>query len=412
MSTKDHHPTSKPIAPIDADTAAAREAFATPAATGSSDPWREPVRGGVAYPALAALPGVEQVRAFLEGRAPAPPVARLTGRRIIDASFGSATYTLPATDWMLGAKGVVHSGVLALLADGALFAAVVSALPARVACTTAELSMTFFGSPPSAGGDLTARGRVLHIDNATALAEVHVHDRRDRLVAHGTSRCSVFAPFDESIQLLAPREFAAADSNPSTPDPHLRVPPALSGDRLDQPRDGLELLRAELRGELPPPPIDQLTGMRLVGAEHGRVGFTLPASPWLRNEWGTVYGGVLSLLAKSAAAAAVQSTADRGTGFTALDIKANFLRAVPADGRELQATGTVLHRGKRLAIATAEVLHGEDRVAVLTGTTALIPPARLRPTHRTNNHGVRTRGPAAGTGASIATSPTTLPAAA
>src|SRR5438874_3083884 len=39
----------------------------------------EPARGGVAYPGLAALPGVEQLGAFLAGRAPAPPVARLTG---------------------------------------------------------------------------------------------------------------------------------------------------------------------------------------------------------------------------------------------------------------------------------------------------------------------------------------------
>ena len=72
----------------------------------------------------------------------------------------------------------------------------------------------------------------------------------------------------------------------------------------------------------------------------------MPASPWLRNESGTVYGGVLTLLAKSAAAAAVQTTAADGTEFNALDIKVNFLRAVPADGRELCATGTVLHRGK------------------------------------------------------------------
>jgi hypothetical protein len=60
---------------------------------------REPVRGGVAYPGLAAIPGVEQVEAFLAGRAPAPPVARLTGRQIIGASFGSATYALRATGW-------------------------------------------------------------------------------------------------------------------------------------------------------------------------------------------------------------------------------------------------------------------------------------------------------------------------
>ena len=44
------------------------------------------------------------------------------------------------------------------------------------------------------------------------------------------------------------------------------------------------------------------------------------------------------------------------------------------DGSEIVATGTVLHRGKRLAIATADVMHGDVRVAVLTGTTALTPP--------------------------------------
>jgi hypothetical protein len=62
---------------------------AVPAETELSHLVREPVRGGVVYPALAALPGVEQVRGLLAGRAPAPPVARLTGRRILDASIGS-----------------------------------------------------------------------------------------------------------------------------------------------------------------------------------------------------------------------------------------------------------------------------------------------------------------------------------
>jgi uncharacterized protein (TIGR00369 family) len=82
---------------------------------------------------------------------------------------------------MLGPKGVVHTGVLAVLADRALIAAVMSALPARVLCTTAELSMTFLGLPPSAGSDLAARARVLHVDAETALAEVNVRDARDRV---------------------------------------------------------------------------------------------------------------------------------------------------------------------------------------------------------------------------------------
>ena len=366
--------------------------------TNSLYPLCEPVRGGVAYPALAALPGVEQVEAFLTGRASTPPVARLTGRRIIDASPGSTAYALRATDWMVGPTGVVHSGVLAVLADGALIASVVSALPARVLCTTAELSMTFLGSPPHPGGDLTARGRVLHVDSEMALADVHVRDACDRLVAHGTSRCSLFPAIDESVQLLPPGESAAAEIEPNTPDPHLRTPPAAGRGRLHEARDGLELLRAQLRGELPRPPIDQLTGIRLADAQRGRVVFTLPASPWLRNEWGTVYGGVLTLLAKSAAAAAVQTTADHGTGCKALDVKINFLRAVPPDGRELRATGTVLHRGKRLAIATAEIVHGDERVAVLTGTTALTPPSKSRATNSTKSNHSPTRDPTAGTG--------------
>lgn len=334
---------------------------------------REPPRGAVVYPGLAALPGVEQVRAMLAGRAPAPPVARLTGRRIADASFGSATYVLPATGWMLGPKGVIHSGVLAFLADGSLVATVVSALPARVLCTTAELSMTFLGRPPSAGGEVTARGRLVHLDPRMGLAEVFVRDQHDQLVAHGTSRCSVFPPIDAATELLAPTELAA-EIEFDTPDPYLRPPPACEPDRSLAERDGLELLRAQLRGELPRPPVDTLTGIRLVSAERDRVVFALPASAWLRNEWGMVYGGMLTLLAKSAAAAAVQTTAPPGARYTALDVKINFLRAIPADGRDLVATGTIMHRGKRLVIATADVTHGEVRVAILTGTTEVAPP--------------------------------------
>ncbi len=347
---------------------------ATRAAPDGSHLLREPVRGGVAYPGLAALPGVEQLGAFLAGRAPAPPVARLTGRRIIDASVGSATYALRATDWMIGPKGLVHPGVLVFLADGSLIATVISALPPRVLCTSAELSMTFLGSLPFGGTEITAHGRLLHVDRQMALAEVYVRDTHDLLLAHGTSRCAVFNPIDESVQLIPP-DALAAETEPGTPDPYLREPPATDRGRPQTARDGLELLGAQLRGELPPPPIDQLIGIRLLAAEPGRVVFALPASPWLRNEWDTVYGGALALLAKSAAAAAVQTTASSRTDFAALDVKINFLQAVPADGRDLVASGTVLHRGKRLAIATAEVIHGDTRVAVLTGTTALTPPA-------------------------------------
>jgi acyl-CoA thioesterase len=215
-----------------------------------------------------------------------------------------------------------------------------------------------------------------------ALAEVFVNDADDRLMAHGTSRCTVFPPIDESVDLRPPAP--PPEAEPDAPDPYRRPVPATEASPPPPGGDGLELLRAQLRGDLPPPPIDRLTGIRLVAADEGRVVFALPTHGWLGNEWGTVYGGVTTLLAKSAAAAAVQSTAAAGTHFTALDIKVNMLRPIPLDGRSLVATGTLLHRGKRLAIATAEVVHGDKRVAVATGTTALTPPRRSRLDRRTD----------------------------
>ena len=249
---------------------------------------------------------------------------------------------------MLGPKGEVHSGVLALLADGSLVATVVSGLPARVLCTTAELSLTFLGEPPSGGGEITARGQLLHLDRQMALAEVYVRDARDRLAAHGTSRCSVFPPIEESIQWFPPDEPLAAETEPGSPDPYLRETPVTDrgtpqgGSRGPRAAPGSASRRVSSTAHR------SAHGHPARGRRTGSRVFALLASPWLRNEWGTVYGGMLTLLAKSAAAAAVQATASRGTSFSALDVKINFLHAVPADGRELLATGTVLHRGKRL----------------------------------------------------------------
>jgi uncharacterized protein (TIGR00369 family) len=135
---------------------------------------------------------------------------------------------------------------------------------------------------------------------------------------------------------------------------------------------GLELLQRQLAGEVSRPPIDHLTGMRLTEAGDGSTTFVLPASPWLANEFGTVFGGMVALLASSAGSAAVQTIAPVGTSFTALDMKLNIIRPVQADGSELTARAQVVHRGRQLAISTTEVFDGRDkRVAVATGSTML-----------------------------------------
>jgi acyl-coenzyme A thioesterase PaaI-like protein len=50
----------------------------------------------------------------------------------------------------------------------------------------------------------------------------------------------------------------------------------------------------------------------------------------------------------------------------------NFLVPVDAEDADLAATGTVVHSGRKLAIATAEVVNAAgDRVAIATGSTML-----------------------------------------
>ena len=290
------------------------------------------------------------------------PIAHLSGRRVIELADGRATVAIPASDWFRGPKGRIDSGMLAFLADMTHFYAVLSALPAGAACTTAELSITFLGQPPDPGGELSASSEVVYADERNALALAFVRDDQGRPVAHSSSRYFVFPEGGQT-----PRH--AADASPILPTPEWAFSP-LDEQTLER-LSGLEILKAQLAGDLVSPPIDRLTGIRLAHAGDGHVAFTLPAHQWLRQENGTVFGGAIALLAKSATAGAVQATAAAGTRFRALDLKVNFLRAVDADGTELRAEGKVRHRGRRLVIADTTVTHGGRTVATATGTTAL-----------------------------------------
>lgn len=156
--------------------------------------WTEPVRGGFPDPAILGLPGLAQLRWFLEGRAPPPPLHHLTGMVLTEAGPGTATFTMPATGWLLPPPGFLQLGALAILADGALGGAIQTALPAATPYTTSDLSMSFLRPALADGGTLVARGRVIHAGRSLALSDVTVDDGGSRLLAHGTSRCFVLPP--------------------------------------------------------------------------------------------------------------------------------------------------------------------------------------------------------------------------
>lgn len=331
-------------------------------------------RAGVFDAGLLAVPGLEALREIHAGRSPQPPIHYWSGRRLVALQHGEASIAMPASGWFCGPKGRLHPGIFAFLLDMTHLYAVVSTLPAGGGCTTAELSVTVLGEPPPSGAEITARSRVIYSDERNALAEGVVVDHGGQPVAHSTSRYFLFAP-----GAVVPR--SGGEPLPRTRSPETgamlretapQVVP-VGAVQLQQ-LSGLEILAAQLEGKIPAAPIDRYAGIRLIEAKDGRVVFSLPAHPGLVQELETVFGGVIALLAKSASGAAVQTIAPAGTGFTALDLKVNFLRPARVEGEELIATASITHRGRKLSIANAVVTYRGRRVAIATGTTALTPP--------------------------------------
>jgi uncharacterized protein (TIGR00369 family) len=143
---------------------------------------------------------------------------------------------------------------------------------------------------------------------------------------------------------------------------------------------GLEILQAQLAGDLGHPPLHFLTGVRPTEVAFGEATFALPCHEWLCSPLGTVEGGTIAMLADCALVSAIQTTAPPGAALAAMDLKVNFLRPVRPDGRDLRARGRVRHAGRTIAVAEAEVVNSDGKpVALATGSAMLLAgrPAAL-----------------------------------
>jgi uncharacterized protein (TIGR00369 family) len=333
--------------------------------------WLESARGGFLDPRLFGLPGLEQLRSFYRGLALPPPLAHLTGMFITEVEPGAVTFTMPATEWLLSPPGYIQLGVLAMMADGSLGCSIQTSLPPATPYTTSDLSMSFLRPVVANGGVLVSRGRLINSGRSLALSDVEIHDAGGRLMAHGTSRCFVLDQIDPAPDPseVEPVEIPVYD----TPDPYLRPVagrpvPQEAWDRMT----GLEVMRALASGDLPAPPISHLTGLRPTEIAEGKATFVLPTTPWLTSPLGTVQGGATALLADTVLATAVQTTLPPRTVYAPLDLKVNYLRPVFADGRELVGTAKVVHKGKTLAVASAEIHNADGKKAAVATGTALI----------------------------------------
>jgi len=137
---------------------------------------------------------------------------------------------------------------------------------------------------------------------------------------------------------------------------------------------GLDYLQAMIAGEIPGPPIIALMDMDLVSASKGEATFTCVPNESHYNPIGAVHGGFACTVLDSAAGCAVHSTLPAGMGYTSLEIKVSYLRAISADSGTLTAVGRVTKPGSRVAFAEAEITDAQGRLVATASSTLLVFP--------------------------------------
>lgn len=135
---------------------------------------------------------------------------------------------------------------------------------------------------------------------------------------------------------------------------------------------GLDLMRGLRDGTVPSAPIGALIGMSITEVEEGRIVMGLLPAEYHYNPIGSVHGGVLATLLDSVMGCAVHSTLPQGRGYTTLEIKVNYTRAVTSQSGPLSAEGKVVHGGRRAAVAEGKVTDAKGRLCATASTTCLV----------------------------------------
>lgn len=134
---------------------------------------------------------------------------------------------------------------------------------------------------------------------------------------------------------------------------------------------GLEQLQA-MAASARKVPIGQLMGFALVEVEEGRSVFEGNPGEEVYNPIGTVHGGYAATLLDSACGIAVHSKLAAGQGYTTLELKVAYHKAMTAKTGVVRAEGKVVSFGRRAAFAEAKLTDAEGRLLASATSSLLV----------------------------------------
>ncbi|MBX2804635.1 MAG: PaaI family thioesterase [Hyphomicrobiales bacterium] len=135
--------------------------------------------------------------------------------------------------------------------------------------------------------------------------------------------------------------------------------------------DGLSQLHEMIAAGMHPP-IAVTLGFTLAEVEKGRVVFEGTPGKHVLNPIGTVHGGYAATILDSACGCAAHSMLTSTQGYTTLELKVSYHRALYETSGRVTAEGKVLSSGRRVAFAEAKLFDVEGRLCVSATSTLLV----------------------------------------
>jgi uncharacterized protein (TIGR00369 family) len=145
---------------------------------------------------------------------------------------------------------------------------------------------------------------------------------------------------------------------------------------IDQVRavDGLALMKGVMDGRYPAPPISKALGFWMSKVEFGNVVFDYTPVVDHYNPLGSVHGGVAATLLDSVMGCCIHTTLKAGTGYTTVEIKINYVRAMTDRTGPVKAEGKVINVGSRIATSEGRLTDASGKLLAHGTTTCLIFP--------------------------------------
>lgn len=137
-------------------------------------------------------------------------------------------------------------------------------------------------------------------------------------------------------------------------------------------RSGVDFLLGIMRGELPPAPIGELLDFVPVKVEPGLMVFQGTPGPQHYNPIGSVHGGYAATLLDSCVGCAIHTMLPAGKGYTTLELKINFVRALTDKTGPIRAEGKVIHIGGQVATAEGRIVDAQGKLYAHATTTCLL----------------------------------------